>query len=85
MTFPGRTRYQPVADHLAAITERQIILALEEIEALIDHPLPVSAFVSPDFWTAAKVLRSHLSEVRSGMLEYAYPLRFWGAIIPPHW
>lgn len=62
MTRPGRTRYQPIADHLATVAEAEIPLTLEEIAAMIGAPLPVSAFVSPDFWTAAKSAHVHAWE-----------------------
>ena len=46
----GRTRYQPLVDHLAASGEREVILTLPEIEAIIGGPLTDGAHVNGAFW-----------------------------------
>jgi hypothetical protein len=46
-----RSRYRPLADHLAASTETDLTLTFAEIEAIIGGPLPVTAMVAPSWWS----------------------------------
>ncbi len=45
-----RTKYQPLIEHLAAQTEREVTLSFAEIEAIIGAQLSVSALVRPMIW-----------------------------------
>lgn len=57
MPIPGRTRYQPLVDHLAAATGREIVLTLAEVEAIIGVPLSVSASCHPGVWRDTKLVQ----------------------------
>ncbi len=50
----GRTHFQPLADHLAACAEAEVVLTFAEIEAIIGGPLSVTAQVSPAWWSATE-------------------------------
>jgi len=47
-----RSRFQPLADHLAAQGGDEVALDFARIEAIIGHPLSVSARTSGSLWTA---------------------------------
>ncbi len=49
-----RSRYQPLVDHLAALTERETMLTDAEIEAILGAPLPTSAYTGTVYWTDAR-------------------------------
>ncbi len=52
----GRTRpsrFQALAEYLAQCTEPGIVLDFAQIEAIIGHPLAVSAYTSDAMWTLA--------------------------------
>lgn len=48
--WPGRRKYDPLRDYLARCAENRVTLALSEIEAIIEAPLPQSA-TSSQFWS----------------------------------
>jgi hypothetical protein len=51
----GRSVYQPLLDFLAAAVGETLTLSFDEIEAILDRPLAVSAQVSPSCWTGTAV------------------------------
>lgn len=48
------SRFQPLADHLAAQGDDEVVLAFDRIEAIIGHPLSLSMQTSFAAWTEAK-------------------------------
>lgn len=48
------SRFQPLADHLAAQGDDEVVLAFDRIEAIIGYPLSLSMQTSFAAWTAAK-------------------------------
>ncbi len=50
-----RSRYQPLVDYLAALTEREAMLTDAEVEAIIGAPLPTSAYTGSGYWTDARL------------------------------
>jgi len=58
-----RSRYQPLVDHLAALTEREIMLTDAEIEAILGAPLPTSAYVGSVYWTDPRLV--HVQQWRT--------------------
>jgi hypothetical protein len=48
---PPVSRYQPLVEFVAAYPEPAVTLTFEQIEAIIGSPLPVSACVSPAYWS----------------------------------
>ncbi len=51
LATPHSTRYQPLVDHLAAQDEREVVLTMPEIEAILGVPLAISAHVETYYWT----------------------------------
>jgi len=47
------SRFQPLADHLAAQGSDEIVLDFARIEAIIGHPLSLSMQTGPELWTMA--------------------------------
>jgi len=45
-----RSRYQPLADDLAARREQRITLTFADIEAILGAPLPLTATVAAAWW-----------------------------------
>ncbi len=46
------SRYQPIADRLAASDTDEVVLTYREVAAIIGHPLPESAILSTSWWTS---------------------------------
>jgi len=47
------SRFQLLSDHLAAQGGDEIVLALDQIETIIGHPLSLSMQTGPERWTMA--------------------------------
>lgn len=45
------SRFQPLANHLAAQGGDEVVLTLDRIEAIIGHPLSMSMHTGPELWT----------------------------------
>ncbi len=50
----GRTHFQPLADHLAACAEAEVVLTFAEIETITGRPLSVTAQVAPVWWSVTE-------------------------------
>jgi len=46
-----RTAYQPLLDDLAASDDREVVLTLDQIEAILDAALPDTAYTHGGYWT----------------------------------
>ncbi len=52
---PHPSKYQLIADYLAANGGADVVLTFAELEAIIGGPLSVTAQVSPAWWSATEL------------------------------
>ena len=54
---PRVSKYQPLADYLAAQSADEVMLSFAQIMTILKQPLPTSAYL-PDWWTAKQARRA---------------------------
>ncbi len=48
------TKFQPLADYLAAHEEDRVTLTFAELEAILGGPLPMNAYITSAWWHGSR-------------------------------
>ncbi len=51
---PRRTKFQPLADYLAALPDDRATLMFAELEAIFSGPLPMNGYITSARWHSAR-------------------------------
>jgi hypothetical protein len=59
------SKYQPLADWLAAYAGDSVTLTFAEVADILGQPLPVTARIMPEWWTREDAWHRHISMWRA--------------------